>query len=147
VQEVFRRPLATSVSGVRRFFDERDYVEVETRMLLPQSGGAAARPFVTRHNALGVELFLRIATNSISSGWWWAAWTGCTKSAASSATRHGPLSQSRVHLDRVLSGLRDLRRSDDADRRAARAIAVDVCGQTEISYKDKRCRSRRPFVV
>ena len=58
---VFRKR-ARIISGVRRFFDERGYVECETRMLLSTNGGAAAKPFKTFHNALGIELNLRIAT-------------------------------------------------------------------------------------
>lgn len=46
---------------LRRFFDARGYLEVETPMMHPIPGGAAARPFVTRHNALDMELYLRIA--------------------------------------------------------------------------------------
>jgi lysyl-tRNA synthetase class 2 len=59
--EIFRKR-AQIVSGIRRFFDERGYVESETRMLLSTNGGAAARPFKTHHNALDIDLFLRIAT-------------------------------------------------------------------------------------
>lgn len=49
------------VAAMRRFMDARDYFEVETPMLQPLAGGAAARPFETHHNALGIPLFMRIA--------------------------------------------------------------------------------------
>ena len=49
------------VSTMRRFFDSYGYVEVETPILQPIPGGAAARPFITHHNALNIDLYLRIA--------------------------------------------------------------------------------------
>ncbi len=49
------------VSLVRRFFEDRGFLEVETPMLHPIPGGANARPFITHHNALGVDRYLRIA--------------------------------------------------------------------------------------
>jgi lysyl-tRNA synthetase class 2 len=49
------------VSYLRRFFDQRDFIEVETPMMQPMAGGAVARPFVTHHNALDMELYLRVA--------------------------------------------------------------------------------------
>ena len=49
------------VSLIRRFFEERAFLEVETPMMHPIPGGANAKPFVTRHHALGVERYLRIA--------------------------------------------------------------------------------------
>ncbi len=52
---------AMIVSRMRRFMESRGYLEVETPMMQPLAGGAAARPFVTHHNALDIDLFLRIA--------------------------------------------------------------------------------------
>ena len=49
------------VRGIRDFFEARDYLEVETPMLQVIPGGAAARPFITHHNALGMDLYMRIA--------------------------------------------------------------------------------------
>ena len=48
-------------NSIRSFFNEKDYLEVETPILQPIPGGAAARPFLTHHNALNIPLYLRIA--------------------------------------------------------------------------------------
>jgi lysyl-tRNA synthetase class 2 len=53
---------AAIIAGVRRHLDDAGFVEVETPVLQPLYGGAAARPFTTHHNALDRELYLRIAT-------------------------------------------------------------------------------------
>jgi lysyl-tRNA synthetase, class II len=60
VREVFRRR-SRLVSGVRRYFDSHGFLEVETPMMHPIVGGAAARPFITHHNALDRRLYMRIA--------------------------------------------------------------------------------------
>ncbi len=60
VREIVRRR-SLVMRGVRDFFDARGYLEVETPMMHPILGGAAARPFRTHHNALDMPLYLRIA--------------------------------------------------------------------------------------
>jgi lysyl-tRNA synthetase, class II len=60
VREVFRKR-SQVVTATRRFFDARGYLEVETPMMHPIISGAAARPFETHHNALDIDLYLRIA--------------------------------------------------------------------------------------
>ncbi|MDA0741720.1 MAG: lysine--tRNA ligase [Bacteroidetes bacterium] len=60
VKEIFRKRNRV-ISTMRRIFDDAGYMEVETPILQPIPGGAAARPFITHHNALDTPLYLRIA--------------------------------------------------------------------------------------
>ncbi len=59
-REIFEKRIAM-VREARRFFEDRGFLEVETPMLQTVAGGAAAEPFQTRHKALGIDLYLRIA--------------------------------------------------------------------------------------
>lgn len=61
VRETFRKRTKI-IKSIRKYLDDRDYLEVETPVLSTIAGGAAARPFVTHHNALDIDLYLRIAT-------------------------------------------------------------------------------------
>ena len=60
VKEVFIAR-SKAVSRIRRFLDEKGFIEVETPMMQSMPGGAAGKPFKTHHEALGIDLYLRIA--------------------------------------------------------------------------------------
>jgi len=61
VRETFRRR-AKITAAIRRYLEEQDFIEIETPVLQTEAGGADARPFITYHNTLQMDLYLRIAT-------------------------------------------------------------------------------------
>ncbi|KAJ49401.1 lysyl-tRNA synthetase class 2 [Clostridium tetanomorphum] len=61
VRDTFMKRTAI-IKAMRKFLDDRDFLEVETPILSPIAGGAAAKPFTTHHNALDIDMYLRIAT-------------------------------------------------------------------------------------
>ncbi len=60
IRDIFRKR-SKIITTMRRFFDDRGWLEVETPILQPLYGGASARPFMTHHNALDIQLYMRIA--------------------------------------------------------------------------------------
>ena len=72
---------------MREYFNQFGYVEVETPILQPIPGGAAARPFITHHNALDIDQYLRIASELYLKKLIVGASTACMNSARTSATK------------------------------------------------------------
>jgi len=72
---------------MRQFMVDEGFLEVETPMLQVIPGGAAAKPFVTHHNALDIDMYLRIAPELFLKRLVVAASTACSRSTATSATR------------------------------------------------------------
>jgi lysyl-tRNA synthetase class 2 len=61
VRDTFRKR-ALITAGIRRYLDQQGFIEIETPVLMSEAGGADARPFITYHNTLDMQLYLRIAT-------------------------------------------------------------------------------------
>ena len=86
VRETFVKR-AKIISAMREYFDEAGCLEVETPILQSIPGGAAARPFVTHHNALDIDLYMRIANELYLKRLIVGGYLGCTSSPRTSATR------------------------------------------------------------
>ncbi len=143
--EVFRKR-ARVVSGIRRFFDERGFVECETRMLLSTNGGAAARPFTTHHNALDIDLFLRIATELdlkrlVVGGLDRVYEIGRLFRNEGMDRTHNP-EFTTIEFYQAYATYEDLMTLTE---QLFERLAVDVCGSTEISYQGQAVSLKAPF--
>jgi lysyl-tRNA synthetase class 2 len=121
-REVFRTR-SRVISYIRDFMDERGFMEVETPMMQPIPGGAAARPFVTHHNALDQTMYLRIAPELYLKRLTVGGFERVYEINRNFATRAVDAAQSRVHDARVLLGLRRLPRRHGPDRGACCAAS------------------------
>lgn len=145
LQSVFRKR-AKIIAGIRRFFDERGYVECETRMLLSTNGGAAARPFTTHHNALGIELNLRIATELdlkrlVVGGLDRVYEIGRLFRNEGMDRTHNP-EFTTIEFYQAYATYEDLMALTE---QLFETLARDVCGSTEISYQGQAISLKAPF--
>ncbi|MDB4966575.1 MAG: lysS [Myxococcales bacterium] len=143
--EIFRKR-ARIVSGIRSFFDGLGYVECETRMLLSTNGGAAARPFKTHHNALDIDLFLRIATELdlkrlITGGIDRVYEIGRLFRNEGMDRTHNP-EFTTIEFYHAYATYEDLMTLTE---QLFEKLAVDVCGSTEIDYQGQAISLKAPF--
>ena len=132
------------LNGIRGFLNARGYLEVETPMMQPLAGGALARPFVTHHNTLDMQLFLRIAPELYLK----ALVVGGEQVYEINRNfkrRHLDAAQPRVHDARVLPGLQRVPRADGHDRADASAVAREAIGTDQITFGDHQISLAPPY--
>ncbi|MEI8251449.1 MAG: lysine--tRNA ligase [Synechococcus sp. ELA057] len=136
-RETFRRR-ALVVSTMRRWLDDRGFLEIETPVLQTQSGGADARPFETHHNALDLPLTLRIATELhlkrlVVGGFERVYELGRIFRNEGVSTRHNPEFTS-VEVYQAYADYQDMMRLTEE---LIAACAQAACGGTSITYQDR----------
>ena len=144
-RDVFKRRSAI-VAYIRNFFIEHDYLEVETPMMQVIPGGAMAKPFVTHHNALDMDLFLRIAPELylkrlIVGGMDRVFEINRNFRNEGLSTRHNP-EFTMIEFYQAYATYHDLM---DLTETLFRAIATDVCGSTNIHYQGDDFDFSKPF--
>ena len=144
-REVFRVRSAV-VSRIRRFLDERGFMEVETPMLHPIPGGAAAKPFVTHHNALDMGMYLRIAPElylkRLTVGGFEKVYEiNRNFRNEGLSTRHNP----EFTMIEFYWAYADYRDAMDLTETMLRDVTEHVLGKSVVEYGDLRLDFSRPF--
>ena len=134
------------VQAMREFFVARGYLEVETPMMHPIPGGAAARPFITHHNALDADLYLRIAPELylkklVVGGLEKVFEINRNFRNEGISTRHNP----EFTMLEFYEAFRDYRYLMDLTEALLREVAQKVCGATTIEYQDASIDLSKPF--
>jgi lysyl-tRNA synthetase class 2 len=134
------------VQSIREFFVHRGYLEVETPMMHPIPGGAAARPFVTHHNALDMQLFLRIAPELylkklVVGGLEKVFEINRNFRNEGISTRHNP----EFTMLEFYEAYRDYHYLMDLTEELIRDVAQRVLGSTSIEYQGTAIDLGKPF--
>ncbi len=149
MNEVSRRVFRTRVEiirYIRRFLDDRGFMEVETPMMQVIPGGAAARPFITHHNALDMQLFLRIAPELylkrlVVGGFEKVYEINRNFRNEGLSTRHNP-EFTMLEFYEAYATYEDLM---DLTEELLRGIAREVIGTTRIEWQGKTYDFEKPF--
>ena len=125
------------IKSIRSYLDERGFLEVETPVLSPIAGGANARPFITHHNALDIDMYLRIATELylkrlVVGGLERVYELGRVFRNEGIDIRHNPEFTS-IEIYQAYADYNDLM---DVTEGIVRQAAIDACGSTKITYED-----------
>ncbi len=134
------------IQTIREFFVERGYLEVETPMMQPLPGGAAARPFVTHHNALDMELYLRIAPELylkrlVIGGVEKVFEINRNFRNEGISTRHNP----EFTMLEFYEAYQDYEYLMDLTEQLLREVAERVCGSTTLTYQGETIELGKPF--
>jgi lysyl-tRNA synthetase class 2 len=144
-REVFRRR-SQIIARIRSFFEEREFLEVETPMMHPLVGGAAARPFETHHNALDMPLFLRIAPELylkrlVVGGFERVFEINRNFRNEGLSTQHNP----EFTMLEFYQAYADYRELMDLTESLIRSVARDVLGTTDVEYQGRMFDLAAPF--
>ena len=134
------------IQAIREFFVKHDYLEVETPMLHPIPGGASAKPFVTHHNALDMEMYMRIAPELylkrlVVGGFEKVFEINRNFRNEGLSTRHNP----EFTMIEFYEAYRDYKYLMDFTESLFREVAQKVLGTTVISYQGKELDLGKPF--
>ena len=134
------------IQAIRDFFMRHDYLEVETPMMHPIPGGASAKPFLTHHNALDMQMYLRIAPELylkrlVVGGFEKVFEINRNFRNEGLSTRHNP----EFTMLEFYEAYRDYKYLMDFSEKLFREVAQKVLGTTLISYQGKELDLGKPF--
>ena len=134
------------INGIRQFLTERRYIEVETPMLHSIAGGALAKPFTTHHNALDMELYLRIAPELylkrlVVGGMERVFEINRNFRNEGLSTRHNP----EFTMLEFYQAYADYHELMDMTEALFKKLSIEVCGKTDIIYQEHALDFAKPF--